>query len=88
MTITMNLRADGDKLTGTVSGRGGDTPISNGQIDGQEISFNVVREFNDTKMTQAYKGKLDADTIHFSVTMSGGPRANGPAREFDAKRSN
>ena len=87
MTVTMTLKADGEKLTGTVSGRGGDTEISDGKVDGQNLSFNVVREFNDNKMTQAYKGKLDADTIHFSVTMSGGPVANAPAREFAAKRS-
>jgi len=39
------------------------------------------------KVTNSYKGKLDGDTIHFSSKMDGGPMANMPAREFDAKRS-
>ncbi len=87
MTVTMNLKADGDKLTGTISGRNGDTDISDGKVDGNNISFSVVREFNDNKITQHYKGKLDGDVIHFSMTMEGGQMGSMPAREFDAKRA-
>jgi hypothetical protein len=88
MTMTMNLKADGDKLTGTVSGgRGGEAEISDGKIDGDNISFKVVREFNGNQMTSVYKGKVDGDTIHFSMTMEGGPMGGGHAREFDAKRA-
>lgn len=87
MTVTMNLKADGSKLTGTVSGRGGETEITDGKVDGNDISFSVVREMGGNKMTNTYKGKLDGDTIHFSSKMEGGTMANMPAREFDAKRS-
>lgn len=87
MTVTINLKADGDKLTGTVSGRRGDTDISNGKIDGDNLSFNVVREFNGNQMTQHYKGTVNGDTIHFSVTMEGGNMGGGSAREFDAHRA-
>jgi len=86
MTVTMNLKADGNNLTGTVSGRNGDTDISDGKVDGDNISFKVVREFNGNKVTQNYKGKLNGDTIHFTVTMEGG-MGGGQAREFDAKRA-
>ena len=72
MTITMNLKADGDKLTGTVSGRRGDSDISNGKIDGDNVTFDVVREFNGNTMTTHYNGKLDGDTIHFTIKMEGG----------------
>jgi hypothetical protein len=85
MTSNMTLKADGDKLTGSVSGRGGETDISDGKIEGDDISFTVVREFNGNKITQNYKGKVNGDTIHFSMTMEGG-MGNGRAREFDAKR--
>jgi hypothetical protein len=87
MTVTMNLKADGAKLTGTVSGRAGDTEISDGKVDGETVSFTVVRKFNDNEIKQNYKGKLDGDTIHFSVTMEGGNMGGGKPREFDAKRS-
>ena len=63
MTATLNLKADGSNLTGTVSGRGGETPITDGKIDGDNLSFNVVREFNGNKFTQKYSGKLSGDTM-------------------------
>jgi hypothetical protein len=87
MTVTMNLKADGDKLTGNVSGRNEPTDITDGKIDGNNISFSVVRQFNGNQIKQTYKGKLDGDVIHFSMTMEGGQMGNAPAREFDAKRA-
>jgi hypothetical protein len=87
MTANLTLKADGDKLTGSVSGRGGDTDISDGKIAGDDVSFVVVREFNGNKITSNYKGKVvDADTIHFTVTTEGG-QGGGRPREFDAKRA-
>ena len=92
MTITINLKADGDKLTGTVSGRRGDSDISNGKIDGDSVMFDVVHERNGNTMTQHYVGKLDGDTIHFSIKMEGGMgggqgRKGGQERTLDAHRS-
>src|SRR5215471_2955377 len=85
-TVNMNLKADGAKLTGTVSGRAGDTEISDGKVDGDDVSFTVVREFNGNQMKQNYKGKVDGGTIHFSVTMEGG-MGNGKPRTFDAHKA-
>ncbi len=86
MTVNMNLKADGDKLTGTVSGRGGDTDISEGKVDGDNVTFSVVREFNGNKFTQHYAGKVDGDTIHFTINTEGG-NGNGRERKMDAKRA-
>ena len=86
MTVTMNLKGDGNNLTGTVSGRRGESEISDGKIDGDNISFSVVREFNGNQFKQNYKGKVDGDTIHFTVTMEGG-MGKGQSRSFDAKRA-
>jgi hypothetical protein len=86
MTVNMNLKADGAKLTGSVSGRNGDTDISDGKVDGDDVSFTVVREFNGNQIKQNYKGKLDGDAIHFTVTMEGGNGAGKP-RTFDAHRA-
>jgi autotransporter translocation and assembly factor TamB len=90
MTVTMNLKADGDKLTGTVSGRRGQSDISNGKVDGDNVMFDVVREFNGNTMTQHYSGKLDGDTIHFSIKVDGMAGAEGKGsqeRTLDAHRS-
>ena len=86
MTTTMNLKADGATVTGTISGRRGDTEISAGKVDGNNVSFDVVREFNGNKMTTHYVGVLDGDTIHFTIKMEGG-MGGGQDRKLDAKRS-
>lgn len=84
--VNLTLKADGAKLTGTVAGRNGDTDISDGKIDGNDLSFSVVREFNGNQFKQNYKGKLDGDTIHFTVTREGG-NGGGRARTFDVHRA-
>jgi hypothetical protein len=86
MTVNMNLKAEAAKLTGTVSGRNGDTEISDGKVDGDNVSFSVVREFNGNQFKQNYKGKLEGDTIHFTVTTEGG-NGGGRERTFDAHRA-
>ena len=81
---TFNLKADGNALTGTVSGRGGDTPIAEGKIDGDTISFTQTMEFNGNTMKFVYKGTVSGDEIKFSRTRDGG---EGQAQEFTAKRA-
>ncbi len=81
-TTNYAFKADGDKLTGTISGRQGDTQITDGKISGDEISFTVVRNFGGQERKMEYKGKLSGDelklTIQFGPTM--------PPREMVAKR--
>src|SRR5262249_7931684 len=55
---TFTFKVEGDKLTGTVSGRQGDTPIADGKITGDEISFTVTRERQGATIKQLYKGKV------------------------------
>jgi hypothetical protein len=86
MTVTMNLKADGGALTGTISGRRGDSEISAGKVDGNNVSFDVVREMQGSKMTTHYVGTIDGDTIHFTTKSEGGPMA-GQERKMDAKRA-
>lgn len=84
-TATMTLKADGANLTGTVSGRGGDTEISNGKVDGNNISFEVTREFNGNKFTMKYSGTLSGDELKLKIERQG---QNGPqVTEATAKRS-
>lgn len=86
---TITLKAEGEKLTGTISGRQGDTAISDGTIKGNDVSFKVVREFNGNKITQVFKGVLAGDEIKFTRTMEGaGPGGQTPPPvEFTAKRA-
>ena len=81
---TFNFKAEGNKLTGAVSGRGGDNPISDGQINGDDVSFTVTATFRDNEVKLLYKGKLAGNEIHFTRTREGGDQ---PPQEFTAKRS-
>jgi len=78
-----NLKAEGDKLTGTVSGRQGDTQISEGKISGDDISFKVVANIQGNEIKFLYKGKIAGDEIKFTRTREGGDQ---PPQEFTAKR--
>ncbi len=81
---TINLKADGDKLTGTVSGRQGDTPITDGKVSGDDISFTVVRSVQGNDIKLLYKGKVKGDEIAFTVNREGGDQ---PGQQFTAKRA-
>lgn len=78
------LKADGEKLTGTVEGmRGGETAISDGKVSGDDLTFLVVREWQGQQFKMIYHGRMQGDVIHFTVSREGG---EGRSREFDAKR--
>ncbi len=83
-TNTLALKLDGDKLTGnlTAPGRGGQTTtleISDGKITGADISFNVVRSFNDNTVTNKYSGTLADGTITGKIEFE----RNGEAQSRD-----
>ncbi|HWB83339.1 MAG TPA: hypothetical protein VG675_04310 [Bryobacteraceae bacterium] len=80
---TFTFKVDGSTLTGSVSGRQGDTPISDGKIDGDNISFSVKREFNGQTMSQNYTGTISGDEIK----MKREGRNGGQGQEFSAKRA-
>jgi len=81
---TYEFHSNGSELTGKIiSQRGGnpsETPISEGKIEGDNISFTVVRSFGGNEMKQLYKGKIAGDEITFTVEMDfggGGPPGGG-----------
>ncbi len=81
---TFNLKAEGEKLTGTVSGRQGDVAITDGKVKGDEVSFDVTMKFQDREMKSTYKGKVEGDEIKFTRQREGSDR---PPAEFTAKRA-
>jgi len=81
---TFTFKAEGEKLTGTVSGMQGDTPISDGKISGDDISFTLKLNFQGNEITFLYKGKVSGDEIKMTRTRQGGDQ---PGQEFTAKRA-
>lgn len=86
---TFNFKAEGNKLTGTVSGRQGDTPISDGEINGEDISFTVTANFRGNEVKVLYKGKLAGKEIKFTRSREGGGEGvnDQPPLEFTAKKA-
>lgn len=87
--VTLKLKVDGSKVTGTISmpGRGGQTneaEIKDGKVTGDEVTFNVVRERNGNTITTKYNGKISGDTIKGKMEFE---RNGEPVkRDWEAKR--
>jgi hypothetical protein len=66
-TITFSFKADGPKLSGEVTqstARGAVVAtISDGKIEGDEISFSATRETRGNSITTKYTGKIVHDTL-------------------------
>jgi hypothetical protein len=82
--MTFNFKQDGDQLTGSVTTPRGSADISDGKVNGDEISFVQVLEFGGNQMKFLYKGKVSADEIKFTRQREGG---EGRTQEFTAKRA-
>ena len=76
------FRVDGTALLGTVSNPQGETAISQGRINGDEISFVVIRNPGGNETKLVYRGKVAGDQIKFTREVQGG----GQPQEFIAKR--
>lgn len=82
---TLKLKQEGEKLTGTVTGRNGnEVKVEAGKVQKETLSFTVTRERNGQSFTTKYSGKLEADTIKGTSETE----RNGEARKRDwvAKR--
>ncbi len=79
---TFSFKVDGERLTGTMSGRQGDLALSDGKIKGDELSFNVAMSVQGNDVKFAYKGKASGDEIQFTRQREGSDRS----QEFTAKR--
>ena len=90
--ITLKLKADGEKLSGTVAmpGRGDaaprETEISDGKVKGDEISFAVKREVQGNAIVTKYTGKVEGDTITGKTEMPGRDGGEARTRDWVAKR--
>lgn len=91
---TFTFKASGSTVTGAISSPRGDQEISEGKISGDDLSFAVVRKFNDMEMRSNYKGKVSGNEIKFIMErvmpagggFGGGGEAPKPT-EFTAKRA-
>jgi hypothetical protein len=84
--LTLKLKLDGDKLTGSMPGRDGEeTAIEDGKFKDGEVSFKVTRERMGNKFTLKYTGKVSGDTIKGKTEFERDGQAQ--SRDWEAKRA-
>jgi hypothetical protein len=88
-TNTLVLKLDGDKLTGklTSPGRGGQTnstEIADGKVTGTDVSFSVVRSYNDNTFTNKYSGTLADASIKGKIEFQRDGETQ--SRDWEAKK--
>jgi len=81
MELGFNFKVNGSELTGTsIGAQGEEYPISEGKIDGDNISF-VVQVTGQMEMKINYKGKVVGEEIKLTMAMDmggmGGPPGGG-----------
>jgi hypothetical protein len=68
---TFTFKVDGNKLTGTVASPMGEAPISDGKVDGDDVTFSVVRSRDGQEFKLAYKGKVKGNNMTLTLTVPG-----------------
>ena len=81
-TNTFTFKTAGGAVEGTMTTQRGDTPIANGKLDGDTLTFEISRPGRDgATMTTKYTGKVKGDSIEFTFEGRGGPQT------FTAKKA-
>jgi hypothetical protein len=68
----LDLKVEGDSVSGTVSSERGTARFSSGKITGDEIAFDLIRNSNYDEITVHFKGRIVGDTM--KLTMQYGKR--------------
>ena len=82
--LTLSLKADAGKLTGTLTGgRGGDIMLEEGTITGNALKFKTKQMGRGGEIVFNWTGTLKGDEIAFTRVAEGG---HGQKQEFTMKR--
>ena len=82
--LTFDLKADGEKLTGTVSGLIDKAiEIKYGKVQGDTVSFWVMSEYQGQPVKLVYKGNVSSSEIRFNM----GTEDGSWGTELAAKRA-
>ncbi len=74
VNVGFTFKADGAALTGTTTGPDGmDVKITDGKLDGNNVSFTVNLDFGGMPFVLNYKGVLAGTQIKFTIDVFGMP---------------
>lgn len=72
--VSYTFMEDGATLTGSTTGPDGMAiAISDGKVDGDNISFAINLDFNGMPFTMAYTGVVKGDSLDFTIDIFGVP---------------
>lgn len=75
--LTLEVKADGEKLTGTLTNsQAGPAQIEDGKIKGDEITFHVMRSINNANTKVTWTGKLSGDELKVKRDTGGAAQAD------------
>ena len=89
--VTVTLKASGGSLSGNISrpGRDGnamETPITDGKVDGNNVTFKTSQQMGGNAITVDYSGTMSGDELKLKITRPGRD-GNPMTTEFTAKRA-
>jgi len=84
IAYTLELKQEGEKLTGIVTRADQKSEIQNGTIKENDLAFDVVRERDGEQFKIMYKGKVEGDTIKGNTVVNIGGEER--TREWTATR--
>ncbi len=78
-TPTITLAVNGEKITGSYTGRMGKTSLE-GTLKGKDIKFSVTLKFQDRQIIADYSGSVLEDSMKGTVKFSSGSSGTWTAR--------
>ena len=85
VAVTLDLKVAGNVVTGAIlNPRSGPAEIKDGKIEGNRISFHVVRAADDATAKILWQGTIEGEEIHFTRKVEG---ATAPGMQVIAKRA-
>ncbi len=82
LAYTYDFKVEGDKLTGKAKSQFGDVEITEGKVNGDDITFVENVSFDGNAIRIEYKGKVSGDEIKFTRKVG-----DFATEEFVAKRA-
>ncbi|HEX4948793.1 MAG TPA: hypothetical protein VFZ34_19105 [Blastocatellia bacterium] len=82
LAYTYEFKVEGDKLTGKAKSQFGEIEITEGKVNGDDISFVENINFDGNAIRIEYKGKVSGDEIKFTRKVG-----DFATEEFTAKRA-
>lgn len=71
--VTAALNQQGGSLTGTVSGQMGTVTITNGAVNGNEVTFRIAVTMGGNNMDITFHGTVTGSSMSGSASIAGGP---------------